>query len=258
MIGPMSSSATDPSAAPDAIQPLGSPKTIEPIGGPKTYKLVVYRTLFDLIQGLDLAPGERLVEQDLSERFGVSKTPIREALLLLEKDRLIEMVPHTGATVSLLSLADLEQQLFILDALELPALRLVGERASEDDFATWAADVERLTAALGAGDLHAYRSGIAALHRSMFAAAGYPRLTEMIATVQRALYRYGVLLLDSAERERQRELEVVVRRLELVRAGDVAGAVELVQSHHATMLENARERVRRREPRVVALLSDAD
>lgn len=242
----------------DAIQLIAAPRAIEPIGGPKTYKLVVYRTLYDLIQGLDLAPGERLVEQDLSERFGVSKTPIREALLLLEKDRLIEMVPHTGATVSLLSLADLEQQLFLLDALELPALRLVGERASEQDFAGWATDVERLTAALEAGDLHAYRSGIAALHRSMFAAAGYPRLTEMIATVQRALHRYGVLLVDSSDRERQRELEVVVRRFELVREGDVDGAVQLVQRHHATMLENARERVERGDARVAALLGEVD
>src|SRR3978361_2320855 len=88
---------------------------IRPIGGTRTYKYAVHRTLFEMIQNLDITPGERLVEQDLSERFHVSTQPIREALLLLEKDRLIEIVPHTGATVSWLSLADYEQHLFILD-----------------------------------------------------------------------------------------------------------------------------------------------
>jgi DNA-binding GntR family transcriptional regulator len=227
---------------------------IAPMAGANTYKVVAYRTLYDLIQSLQINPGERLVEQDLAERFGVSKTPIREALLLLEKDQLIEMVPHTGATVSWLSLADYEQQLFILDALELPALRLVAERASPDDFSRWEPDVERISAALHAGELTTYRSAIVALHREMFAAAGYPRLTAFVGAVQRALYRYGVLLVDSSEGEQERELEVVVRRFELVREGDPAAAADLVQRHHAVMLDDARTRVARRDPKVMPFL----
>ncbi|HST39071.1 MAG TPA: GntR family transcriptional regulator [Conexibacter sp.] len=229
---------------------------IEPISGSNTYKQTVYRTVYRLIQNLDLPPGERLVEQDLSERFGVSKTPIREALLLLEKDRLIEMVPHTGATVSWLSLADYRQQLFILDALELPALQLVGDRATEEDFAAWARDIEEIERAFRSSDLRTYRESVAGLHRRMFAVAGYPRLTELISSVQQALYRYGVLLVDPSEQERARELEIVVRRFELLRRGEVAQATELVQGHHAQMLAMASERVERRDPAVMPFLLD--
>lgn len=229
---------------------------IEPITGSNTYKQTVYRTVYRLIQNLDLAPGERLVEQDLSERFGVSKTPIREALLLLEKDRLIEMVPHTGATVSWLSLADYQQQLFILDALELPALQLIGDRATEDDFDGWAHDIAAIEAAFGSSELRTYRELVAGLHRKMFAVAGYPRLTELISSVQQALYRYGVLFIDTQERERARELEIVVRRFELLRRGAVAETVELVQGHHAVMLTTARERVARRDSAVMPFLLD--
>jgi DNA-binding GntR family transcriptional regulator len=227
---------------------------IAPITGASTYKQAVYRTLYDLIQSLEMPPGTRLVEQDLSDRFGVSKTPIREALLLLEKDQLIEMVPHNGATVSWLSLADYEQQLFILDALELPALKLVSERASAEDFARWADDVKLLSGALERQDFSTYRGAIASLHREMFSAAGYPRLTELIGTIQRALYRYGVLLVDTSEQDQQRELEVVVKRFELVAAGDARGATRLIQRHHAVMLKDARARITDGDPRIMRFL----
>jgi DNA-binding GntR family transcriptional regulator len=65
-----------------------------------TYKVAVYNTLREEIKTLDLQPGERLVEELLPARFGISKTPIREALLLLESDRLIELILHAGGAVT--------------------------------------------------------------------------------------------------------------------------------------------------------------
>ncbi|MDX6562330.1 MAG: GntR family transcriptional regulator, rspAB operon transcriptional repressor [Gaiellales bacterium] len=224
---------------------------IRPIGGSKTYKYAVHRTLFEMIQNLDIAPGERLVEQDLSERFQVSKTPIREALLLLEKDRLIEIVPHTGATVSWLSLADYEQHLFILDALETPAMRLVSERASMSEFMSWQSEVDEVLQALSDNDLRRYRVAAGSLHNKIFSAAGFPRLTEMITAAVQALYRYGVLFIDSSPEERDRECEIVVRRVELLRRGEVDAAIELVTARHAAMLESAFVRVARCDPHVM-------
>jgi len=74
---------------------------IEPLGpaSRKTYKLEIYEGLHELIQTLGLPPGERLVEHELSVRFGVSKTPVREALLLLERERLPRPVPPPRRTV---------------------------------------------------------------------------------------------------------------------------------------------------------------
>jgi DNA-binding GntR family transcriptional regulator len=229
-------------------------KLIQPIDGPATYKGQVYRELYALIQNLDLAPGERLVEQDLSDRFGVSKTPIREALLQLGKDRLVDMVPHTGVTVSWLSLTDYEQQLFILDALELPALELVQRHATPEEFAAWDVDVDQIKTALAEGELRTYRSAIAALHAKMFATAGYPRLTELIAATQQALYRYGVLLVDPSADAQERELDIVVERFELLRGGDVVGAAKLVRAHHQAQLEVVRALVEGRDARIMPFL----
>ena len=130
MIVPMSASFADSAsgAAPRRLR-RGALLNIS------TYKVAVYNTLREEIKTLELQPGERLVEELLSARFGISKTPIREALLLLESDRLIELIPHVGGAVTWMSLAEYEQELFLLDALELPALELVAERASEEDMA---------------------------------------------------------------------------------------------------------------------------
>ncbi len=229
---------------------------VAPLAGPLTYTKAAYNELHGLIQSLELAPGERLVESELSERFGFSKTPIREALHALEKDRLVEIAPHIGATVTWLSLADYEQQLFILDALELPALELVAGRASSEDFGRWDAAMAMIIEAFNAGDRTLYRTCIAKLHRAIFAAAGYPRLTELVEAVQQALYRYGVLFIDPLRNERAQELRTVRMRLQLIKNRDPAGAATLVRQQHASLLETARTQVARRKPSVMRHLRE--
>jgi len=79
----------------------------------RTYTSTLIDVLYELIQNLELTPGTRLTEAALAKRFGVSKTPVREALMLLEREGLVTIVPHAGATVTWLTLEDYEQQLFI-------------------------------------------------------------------------------------------------------------------------------------------------
>ena len=88
----------------------------------RTYREAVYETLRGWIGELELPPGSRLVEADLAMQFEVSKTPVREALLLLEADGLVKLEPYQGATVTWLSLDEYEELLYMQDALELPAL----------------------------------------------------------------------------------------------------------------------------------------
>jgi DNA-binding GntR family transcriptional regulator len=226
--------------------------------GARTYKSAVYETLYELIQHLELPPGERLVEADLSTRFRVSKTPIREALVMLAKDGLVEVVPHVGATVSWLTLEDYEQNLFILDAIELPALRLVADRATAEDLADWEQRVRKIERAFRRGRSRDYRTLILQLHQELFTAAGYPRLVEIITEIQRALYRYGVVFVDSSPQDRAGELEVVTQRVELLRKHDPDGAAELIRTRHAEMFESARERVARPDPAVRQYLHPTD
>ena len=81
--------------------------------------------LRSLIYDGDLAPGEKLAEQDLCDRFGVSRTPLREALKVLAGEGLVEIIPNRGARVAKLTIADLDEAFPVMGALEA----LAGELA---------------------------------------------------------------------------------------------------------------------------------
>jgi len=79
----------------------------------------LYAAILDRIIGGDLTPGERLVEEDLAREYGVSRTPIRDALLALRKDGLVHQVRNRGATVATFTATDVEELYDIRKALEV-------------------------------------------------------------------------------------------------------------------------------------------
>ena len=88
-----------------------------------------------MIVELEIPPGTRLVENDLAARLNVSKTPIREAIALLETDSLVTS-RRTAARPSAGSPPDeMEEQRFLIDAVELPAFPLVVERINKQTLA---------------------------------------------------------------------------------------------------------------------------
>ena len=82
----------------------------------------------------DLAPGAPLGEVELSERFGTSRTPVREALGLLAADGLAEQIGGRGTAVSRISAADIEPLFELREALEVKAARLAAVRCTPGDF----------------------------------------------------------------------------------------------------------------------------
>jgi DNA-binding GntR family transcriptional regulator len=96
----------------------------------RTY-LAIKRGIIDGI----LEPGDALVEAELAEQMGVSKTPVREALLKLEVEGFVERVPHTGTFVCGLSLEDMLEIYVVKEELEALAVRLATPRLTPDDVA---------------------------------------------------------------------------------------------------------------------------
>jgi DNA-binding GntR family transcriptional regulator len=231
---------------------------IEPLGpaSRKTYKLEIYEGLHELIQTLGLPPGERLVEHELSVRFGVSKTPVREALLLLERERLVSLVPHVGAHVTWLSLDEYEQLLFISDALEQSALPLVSAKLDEPTRAACRGYLDQLEEARKEGDSKRFGSLVKEYHVALFSVAGYPLLIEMIQQVQRLARRYSSAFVHQYPANWARELRVVRERFENIAHGDVAAAQAAVQEGHAELISFARERVAESDPLVTRYLAD--
>lgn len=216
----------------------------------RTFKTIVFESLYELIQDLEFPPGERLVEAELAERFGLSKTPVREALLMLEREGLVTAVPHTGATVTWLSLADYEQQLFILDALELPALELVLTRISSSRLKAVSQAVASMQEAQRAGRHDRYRALAVTMHHDLFAAVRYPRLSELIESVHRSLRRYAAVFIHQFDDNWSRDAKIALDRIERLSAGDAAGAAEAVRTGHADLFEFAARKVADRDPMV--------
>src|SRR5256885_9263874 len=95
----------------------------------------VYAALRDAIIRAELEPGRRLSENELAAWLGVSRTPIREALVRLRDERLVAIVPQLGTFVSRVSPQAVADANFIREALECAAVREAATVASEDEIA---------------------------------------------------------------------------------------------------------------------------
>jgi DNA-binding GntR family transcriptional regulator len=92
----------------------------------------VYAALRDAIVAVELKPGQQLSENDLALRIGVSRTPIREALVRLRDDRLVEIVPQLGTFVTRISARAVADAQFVRESLECAAVRLAAQRADAE------------------------------------------------------------------------------------------------------------------------------
>ena len=93
---------------------------------------VVFNTLRQGILTGELKPGERLMEIHLADRLGVSRTPIREAIRMLELEGLVTMIPRRGAEVSRISRQDIRDVLEVRLVLDSLATKLACKRITED------------------------------------------------------------------------------------------------------------------------------
>ena len=94
---------------------------------------VVFNTLRDAILTGKLVPGERLMENQLADKLGVSRTPVREALRMLELENLVELVPRKGAQVLDMSEKDVINILEVRSALEGLATSLACKKMAKED-----------------------------------------------------------------------------------------------------------------------------
>lgn len=99
----------------------------------KPLREVIFDTLREAIITGELKPGERLMEVKLAEKMGVSRTPVREAIRMLELEGLVDMLPRKGAHVAELSVKDIMDVLEVRAAMDSLATRLAAERITDDE-----------------------------------------------------------------------------------------------------------------------------
>ena len=87
----------------------------------------------ELITNGEIPPGEKVPERDLCERFGVSRTPLREALKLLASEGLVTLTPNRGASVSMLTVRELEEAFPVMGALEAVSGEIACQRITDNE-----------------------------------------------------------------------------------------------------------------------------
>lgn len=204
-------------------------------------KARVYDSLkSDLIAG-KLRPGEFLQEKKLAERFGVSKTPTREALAELVKDGFIQLIPRKGYWVTPVDPQDVKDKIELRVILECAAVELAASRIS-------AAELEALEELIlpqppdggpvvDREQLEAYSHANNEFHRMVVAAAGNVSLANAVTKVLEELTRLILLYysLPSIEETAHDHLELI----EALRQGDARLAREVIERH----LDVTRERL---------------
>ena len=130
-----------------------------------------------------LEPGHHLKEEQLAQELGVSRTPVREALHVLQAEGLIEAFPNRGATVRACDLADLEDLYELRALLEGRAARRAATRATPAQLQELRASCERFERLVGTSNLQAVVAENGPFHEVILKAAASERLTGMVHQV---------------------------------------------------------------------------
>jgi DNA-binding GntR family transcriptional regulator len=140
-----------------------------------------------------LAAGQRLQEAELAAHFGVSRTPLREALKALSAEGLVEIEANKGARVSQLSIAELAETFPVMGALEALAGELAARNATDAEIDALEALHAEIVRHYEAGNLKAYFAANQRFHESLLAAAHNATLSDhyhrLAGRVRRARYQ---------------------------------------------------------------------
>ena len=162
----------------------------------------VYLTLRRAILTNVFEPGDRLMEMKLAAQLGVSRTPVREAIHLLEKESLVRQIPHKGVVVAGITKKQLRDVLEIRSMLEELAVQLACRRGTEAGFIKLqAAAADFAKAVKQEKDVTVLAEKDVAFHDVIYHMTDNERLIELVGSIWQQIYRYRIERLKGANRE---------------------------------------------------------
>lgn len=149
-----------------------------------------YRKLRSSILSNEFPPGYQALEPEIAKTLGVSRTPVREALIRLEAERLIELIPRRGMRVLPLVPEDIIEINQVLTGLECMAVELLAKKQCGSDVLQPMGDsVEEMQAALARDDIDDWAEAEEKFHRLLVTLAGNKRLALQVESVRAQAYR---------------------------------------------------------------------
>lgn len=190
----------------------------------------VYAQLRYAIVTGDLEPTTAIQEPAIAEHFGVSRTPVREALLRLRGDGLVIIRKQSGTFVAPIDSKRVEEGMLVRDALEPRVVEIATQVLSGRELADLDAETRIMAAAVEDSDSRSFIEADDRFHQILIDAAGFPHIAEIIGRVNAQLDRVRYLSATDPVRARTavREHRALIKRL---RDRDVSGSVDMLQRH---------------------------
>ncbi|HSW07943.1 GntR family transcriptional regulator [Aquabacterium sp.] len=206
----------------------------------------VFEQLRELIVSLQLTPGTVLSRAELAEQFALSQTPIRDALLKLGEEGLVDIFPQHATVVSRIDVGSARQAHFLRRSIESEVVRTLAGVASIELIARLRTQIDVQAALMGEQSLREFIAADQAFHRLMYEAAGVPDLFDLVRQRSGHVDRLRLLHLPSAGKER-----AIVRDhrriVDAVAAGDAEAAQSGLRDHLSDTLSKIDE-IRTRFP----------
>jgi GntR family transcriptional regulator, rspAB operon transcriptional repressor len=195
----------------------------------------IYTELRAELVSLKRRPGEVVSEVEIALAYGVSRTPVREAILKLSDEGLVDIFPQSGIFVSRIPLSALPEAIIVRKALEQTTARFAAGLATVSQILSLHAILQRQREADAAGDRDAFHQADELFHATIADVAGYPGIWTLILQVKVHVDRFRQLTLPQKDRMTQviAEHELVLAAIE---AHDPAGAGLAMEKHLERLL----------------------
>jgi len=210
----------------------------------KPLRDIVFDALKDAILKGRLKPGERLMEVQLAEEMGVSRTPVREAIRKLELEGLVVMVPRKGAYVSGLTLKDAAEVFEIRGSLEGLAAALAAERITEEEVKCLDRILIEISKASEKGDAETIIQKDMEFHQILFSASRNERLAQIINNLKEQIDRFRIQSFTNPARVKN----VVTEHkaiIDAIKQGNAESAEKLAKAHIYEVEYNVMEMLRK-------------
>ncbi|MES5100646.1 MULTISPECIES: GntR family transcriptional regulator [Agrobacterium] len=196
---------------------------------------LIYDTLRNDIISLRLKPMDLLNEKELQAQFGVSRTPIREAILRLSDDGLVDVFPQAGTFVSRIPRRALYEAILVRKALEDTTVSIATEKITPAGIRSLERNLDDLRACVHDGDFESFHVVDNDFHKLISDIAGFPGMWAIIQQVKVHSDRYRLLTLPQ-EGRLARVIEEHSGVIDCMKAGDKAGAAAAMGFHLGKLL----------------------
>ncbi|MBF7096017.1 GntR family transcriptional regulator [Alkalibacter mobilis] len=199
----------------------------------KPLREIVFTTMREAIINGDFKPGQRLMEVQLADQMGVSRTPVREAIRKLELEGLVVMVPRKGAYVAGLSSEDVKEVLEIRAVLEGLAASLAARNATEKDVEELKDIVEKFKSAANEQDVVKLINFDSDFHDVMYRTSKNKKLIQLISSLREQVQRFRVAYFTKIK-STQQLIEEHNQLVDAIAGKDSERARAVAETHIAT------------------------